>query len=119
MPRPLSRAARRAAFLEQAGALFDRLEGWADAPPHATFAELEAAAREQRPLLLGPALALLINGRTTGMPVPEPACPACGVPMTFEGYRSRTIQGLEGATPLERAYYVCSASCGQTLFPPG
>jgi hypothetical protein len=115
----MSRAARRAAFLAHAGALFDHLEAWSDAHPHATFAEIEAVARQQRPLLLGSTLALLINGRTTGRPVPAPACPACGAAMTFEGYRSRTIQGLEGATPLDRAYYVCAASCGQTLFPPG
>ena len=117
MPRPMSRAQRRAAFLDAAAHLFDELDTWYEQHPDATFEELEAQARPQRRVLMGSTLALLINGRDCGMQLDPPACPACGVPVEFEGYRQRTVIGLEGDTRLERAYYTCPRCTKQTLFP--
>lgn len=75
-------------------------------------------ARQKRRELMGQALAVLINGRDSGL-VEAPCCSQCGSRMHFHEYRSKTIRGLEGETTLERAYYVCPQGCGETFFPPG
>ena len=118
MPRPMSRAQRRAAFLDAAADLFDQLDTWYEQHPDATFEELEAQARPQRRALMGSTFALLINGRDCGMQLAPPPCPRCGTPFEFEGYRKRTVVGLEGDTRLDRAYYTCPRCEKQTLFPP-
>jgi hypothetical protein len=118
MPRPMSRAQRRAAFFDAAAQLFDQLDTWYEQHPDATFEEFEAQARPQRRALMGATLVLLINGRDCGMQLDPPPCPQCGVPCEFEGYRKRTVVGLEGDTRLERAYYTCPRCDKQTLFPP-
>ncbi len=114
----MSRAQRQSAFLESASRLFNQLEDWYEEHPQASFAELESQARQGRRTLMGEALAVLINGRTEGYQFEPPRCPACGQVMKFEGYRPRTIYGLEGDTELSRAYYVCEQCDAQTLFPP-
>lgn len=119
MTRPLSRARRRATFLEAAGQMFDRLEAWYDQHPKASFGEIEAEARRQRRGLMGEGLGILVNGRDTGSQAAAPRCGQCGGEMDFEGYRRWEVHGLEGDTVLERAYYVCPACSGETLFPPG
>ncbi len=119
MPRPMSRAQRRAAFLDAAAQFFDQLEAWYDQHPDATFGDLEAEARRQRRALMGPTLALLINGRDRGLQLDPPACPQCGQPLEFQAYRARTVRGLEGDTRLARAYYTCPRCPQATLFPPG
>ena len=118
MPRPLSRDQRRATFMQAAGQLFDILEDWYDQHPEATFGELEAEARHQRRRLMGSTLALLVNGRDRGLQVAAPTCPHCAQPMEFQGYRARTVVGLEGDTRLERAYYTCPRCPRTTRFPP-
>ncbi len=114
----MSRAQRQSAFVESATRVFNQLEDWYEQHPDASFAELESQARQGRRALMGEALALLINGRTEGYQFEPPSCTACGQAMKFAGYRRRTIYGLEGDTPLSRAYYVCEQCDAQTLFPP-
>lgn len=117
-PGRLSRSERRAAFLAEAGQMFDSLEEWYEQHPTASFGEIEAEARPRRRDLMGKGLAVLINGRDTGYQIAPPLCPACGKPMDFEDYREKTVFGLEGDTALSRAYYVCPRCEGQTLSPP-
>lgn len=119
MVQPMSRAQRRAAFIEKAVQMFEELEVWYDQHPEASFGELEAEARRQRRALMGEALAILINGRDRGLQPEAPPCKRCKQPMEFQEYRGWTIYGLEGDTRLERAYYVCPRCKGETLFPPG
>jgi hypothetical protein len=118
-PQRLSRAQRREAFLKLAGEHFDQLEAWYGEHPEASFGEIEAIAREQRRALMGAALSLLINSQDSGYQLSAPRCAQCGQAMHFEGYRSKTIVGLEGDSVLQRAYYVCPAGHRETLFPPG
>ena len=118
MPRPMSRAHRRTAFLDAAAEFFDEFETWYDQHPDASFEHLEAHARPSRRAFMGTTFALLINGRDCGMQFDPPVCPQCGEPLDFEGYRKRTLVGLEGDTRLERAYYTCVRCPKQTLFPP-
>ena len=115
----MSRAQRRAAFLERAVQMFDVLEDWYEEHPDASFGEIEAEARRQRRELMGQALAILINGRDRGFQLEAPRCKKCEQPMEFQRYRGWTIYGLEGDTRLERAYYVCPDCSGETFFPPG
>jgi len=119
MGRQLSRAQRQERFLQCAAAMFEQLEVWYDAHAEASFGEIEAEARRQRRVLMGAALELLINGRSTGLQVEAPHCAQCGSALCFHEYRRKTIRGLEGNSCLERAYYVCPNGCGETLFPPG
>ena len=119
MARVKSRAQRRAAFIECATRMFDALEEWYEEHPGASFGEIEGEARRRRRELMGEALAILINGREQGVEREPPACEGCGEAMRFEGYRGKTIYGLEGDTRLERAYYVCPRCKGETVFPPG
>ena len=117
--RRLTRAQRRSAFVEAAGRMFDQLEDWCDQHPDASFGEIEVEARQRRRDLMGSGLGVLISGREAGDHSAPPRCPACGQPMMFADYRSRTVYGLEGDTELSRGYSVCSQCAGQTLFPPG
>jgi hypothetical protein len=115
----MSRAQRREAFLVEADRMFDAVEAWYDNHPDASFGEIEEEARVQRRVLMGQALAIMINGRDTGVQVQRPRCAGCGREMEFEDYRDWTVHGLEGDTILERAYYLCPVCEGQGLFPPG
>ena len=64
MTRKLSRESRRAAYMEKAGEMFDRLEGWYDEHLEASFGEIEAESRKQRRELMGEALAGCRRGKT-------------------------------------------------------
>jgi len=78
----LSRAQRRERFLQLAADTFEELEAWYDAHPEASFGEIEAEARQKRRELMGQALAVLINGRDSGL-VEAPCCSQCGSRMHF------------------------------------
>ena len=112
MAHPMSRAQRRAAFLECTVQMSDALEEWYDEHPDASFGEIEAEPPRQRRELMGQALAILINGRDRGFQLEAPPCEKCGQPMEFQRYRPWTIYGLEGDTKLERAYYLCPNCAG-------
>jgi len=96
-----------------------KLEAWYDAHPDASFGEIEQQARQERRELRGEVLAVLINGRETGVRARAPRLDSCGAEMEFKDYRDWTVHGLEGDTHLERGYYVCPQCEGQTTFPPG
>ena len=118
-PRKLSRAQRQAAFLETAQQMYEKLENWYDVHPAASFGEIEMEVRKQRRELMGATIAVLVNGRDSGFQIEAPKCPGCGRKMEFEGYRPWRVNGLEGDSELERAYYVCPECSGETIFPPG
>jgi hypothetical protein len=118
MPQPKSRTQREAKFMEAARQMYAELEDWYAQHPDASFGEIETEARRRRRELMGQVLKILINERDTGYQLKSPACPSCGQPMKFERYRAWRVNGLEGDTDLERAYYVCPKCKGQTLFPP-
>lgn len=119
MARQMSRQQRKEAFLAAAGETYDALEEWYDAHPEATFGEIEEEARHRRRELMGQALEILVNGRDTGYQVQGVQCVQCGRRMEYKGERfKRTIYSYEGDVSLERAYYVCPACAGQTVFPP-
>ncbi|MCZ7569582.1 MAG: hypothetical protein M5U01_13520 [Ardenticatenaceae bacterium] len=119
MARAMTQEERKRQMLAAANRLVERLEGWYDAHPEATFEEVEAAAREARREMMGAVLGVMINGRDTGLQAEAPRCPRCQGGLRFKGYRRKRIIGLEGDTTLERAYYVCPDCKGETFFPPG
>lgn len=118
MTRTMSRSQREEAFVEKARELFYELEEWYDQHPEATFGELELKARQSRRKMMGKGLELLVNGRDTGQQAQRPTCSECEQPMSFKGHRPKWVQGLEGESQLERAYYVCPDCNGETIFPP-
>ncbi len=115
----MSRAARKAAFMEQAEEMFEELESWYDQNQIATFEEIETRARQARRKMMGESLGIMINGRDVGKTKEAPECAKCNQSMEFKDYRLKTMYGLEGETQLERAYYVCKVCEKQTFFPPG
>ena len=114
-----SRSQRKAAFLQAASEMHERLEAWYDVHPAATFEEIEQELRQQRRALMGGTLATLIVGRDSRYQPSASACRPCQQPMTFVAYRRWTVKGLEGATVLERADYVCPACAGAAFSPSG
>ena len=114
-----SRAQRREQFIKRAGEMYEALEDWYDTHPQAAFGEIEQQARDQRRRLMGETLGILINQRAHAVEVTPPVCPKCGSVMKLHERRGKTVHGLEGPTRVERSYYVCSAGCGETTFPPG
>ena len=119
MTRPMTRQARKAAFMKEAEAMFEELEGWYDQNPEASFEEIEKQARQARRKMMGETLGIIINGRDVGKTEVAPKCEKCRGKMTFKDYRGKKLYGLEGETELERAYYVCERCEKQTIFPPG
>lgn len=119
MTRPMSRELRCETADREASRVYRELEAWRDAHPDATYDEIEQEVRKRRPELMSTFITLLINGRTTGMQPEAPRCPECGCEMSFEGYRTWRVRGLEGETVLERAYYRCLKCKRQGFFPPG
>lgn len=115
----MSRELRCETADREAAKLYRELEAWRDAHPDATYDEIEQEVRRRRPGLMGTFIELLVNGRTTGMQAEAPRCPRCGREMSFEGYRTWRVRGLEGEATLERAYYRCLSCKGQGFFPPG
>jgi ssDNA-binding Zn-finger/Zn-ribbon topoisomerase 1 len=116
----MTRKERREAFLAAADEAFEELEAWYDTHPEATFGEIEEEARKKRRELMGKALEIVVNGRDSGYRIEGVECAKCGREMEYKGERfERTIYGLEGDIPLERAYYVCPECEGETVFPPG
>ncbi len=71
----VSHAQRREKFLGLAAQAYDELETWYDQHPDATFAEIEAKAREVRQALMGRGLEILINRRS---PSVRHAASRCG-----------------------------------------
>ena len=118
MTRPMSRTARKVAFMEHAAEMFEELENWYDENKTATFEEIETRARQARRKMMGESLGIMINGRDVGKTKEAPACAECNQSMEFKDYRPKTVNGLEGGTRLERAYYTCGVCEKQTLFPP-
>ena len=119
MPGNKSRKARRESFLAKAAEMYDELEGWYESHPETSWGEIEAAARQRRRELMGSALSELVNGRESGYQLEKIKCQGCGEELKFEGYRGKTIVGLEGDSRLERAYYRCPKCGTGGLFPPG
>ncbi len=119
MTRPMSRAARKAAFMKQAEEMFEELENWYDQNQAATFEEIETRARQARRKMMGESLGIMINGRDVGKTEEAPKCKKCNQALEFKDYRPKMVYGLEGETELERAYYVCQVCEKQTFFPPG
>lgn len=118
MTRPISRANRKAKFMKQAETLFEELENWYDQNEAASFEEIENRARQARRKMMGETLGIMINGRDVGKTKKAPKCDQCQEAMVFKDYRTKRVNGLEGETQLERAYYVCKVCEKQTFFPP-
>ncbi len=105
-------------FVEAARTSYRRLKEWERQHPDATLGEIEQRTREERRLLMGQLLPLLLAERARDNPRARPHCPKCGKRMTLQGDRSVPVETLEGRMTLSRPYYYCR-SCRERLFPPG
>lgn len=116
MPRSLPRAR----WLAETAERFAALEGWRQAHPTATWAEIEAAVEAQ----LGPLRAQVLSetamaSDATDLGGARRVCPDCGERLQGAGTRRRRLRGeQDAAIELTRHYARCPA-CGAGLFPPG
>jgi hypothetical protein len=105
--------------------IFQDLDPWRRAHPHATFAEIEAAVEEHiealRAALIAQELALRAAAEAAEAAggTDHPRCPTCDEPVQARGTRERTVT-VRGNLPvrIRRRYVVCPA-CGTGHFPPG
>ncbi|MFC1878453.1 alpha/beta fold hydrolase [Chloroflexota bacterium] len=111
-PEPRSPAEKKAALMESAEALFDRLLEWHQDTQRPTLAQVEELVLEAR-RQLGIDMATVLLEDIYGAPAAvTPTCPKCGGEMHYAGQQVQTIESrLE---PLEMAlgYYQCAA-CGK------
>jgi YgiT-type zinc finger domain-containing protein len=107
----------KAAFLQEAEAMYEEMVAWREKHPEASFDEIAAQVTPRRRKLMGGLLQGLARQHGDGRYV-EVACPQCGEGMAASGRRRREVLHSEGETRLERAYHHCPA-CGRGLFPPG
>jgi hypothetical protein len=105
-------------FVEAARTSFRRLKEWERQHPDATLGEIEQKTREERRLLMGQLIPLLLADRRRDDLQARPRCPKCGKRMTLHDDRSVPVETLEGRISLDRPYYYCR-SCHEGLFPPG
>ena len=105
-------------FVDAARACYRRLKGWERQRPTATLGELELKTREERRLLMGQLIPLLLAERKRDDLQARPRCSKCQKRMTLQDDGSVPVETLEGRITLERPYYYCR-SCHEGLFPPG
>src|SRR5207244_3930660 len=114
-----SREQREAAFLDRATQMLEHVEDWYDAHSDARFANIEEEARQERRVLMGDVLPVLVNRRDTGQQAEPPRCPGCAQPLRFAGHRPKQVRHLDGESTFERAYYVGPTCRDHTFFPSG
>ena len=105
-------------FVDAARTSYRRLKDWERHHPDATLGEIEQKTREERRLLMGQLIPLLLADRRRDDPAARPRCPKCGKRMTLHDDGSVPVETLEAHITLERPYYYCR-SCHEGLFPPG
>ena len=105
-------------FVDAARTSYRRLKEWERQHPEATLGEIEQKTREERRLLMGQLIPLLLADRRRDDLQARPRCPKCGKRMTLQDDGSVPVETLEGRITLERPYYYCR-SCHEGLFPPG
>jgi hypothetical protein len=104
-------------FVDAARTSYRRLKEWERQHPTATLGEIEQKTREERRLLMGQLIPLLLADRRRDDPKARPRCPKCGKRMTLQDDASVPVETLEGRITLGRPYYYCR-SCHEGLFPP-
>ena len=104
-------------FVQAARLSYRRLKAWERQHPQATLGEIEQQTREERRLLMGQLLPLLLADRRRADRRTRPRCPTCGKRMTFQDDGSAPVETIEGRMTWDRPYYYCR-SCHEGLFPP-
>jgi hypothetical protein len=114
----LTASEAREEFLARAGELWDEFDAWYEANPDATFDEIDEHLGQRRRAVLGELLELRLRQDDLGATPQAPLCRKCGEVMEFKGYLPKSVQGLDIAAEISRAYFHCPA-CKEGIFPPG
>lgn len=108
---------QRAAFLEQAGKMYDELREWRAEHKEASFDELVSAVRPKRRELVGELLEMLALQHGNGAVAEGKECEECGERMVDKGELERMALHGEGDSVLKRIHYYCPR-CRNGFFPP-
>jgi len=104
------------AFLAEAARIYDEMVRWNEENTEGSVEELESFLREKRLALTRHLLRDALELRTQKQSLDSPTCPSCGLKMTYEETRARSIETLEGGVKIKRPYYSCRA-CGEWIYP--
>jgi len=107
---------QRAAFLEQAGKMYDELREWRAEHKEASFDELVSAVRPKRRELVGELLEMLALQHGNGAVAEGKECEECGERMVDKGELERIALHGEGDSVLKRIHYYCPR-CRNGFFP--
>lgn len=103
-------------FGEKAEGMYERVRGWREEHPEASFDEIARVMGEERKQLMGGLLSELAKGYRR-MEAPE-YCRECGGRMEAKGEKRRGVLHREGEAKIEREHYYCPG-CEGGIFPPG
>jgi hypothetical protein len=108
----------KAAFVQEAAAMYEELMAWRAGHPQASFDEIAGQVTVKRQALMGELLRGLAEQPGRGTVVVERTCPQCGGPLHYKGEKPRTVLHAEGSAVLRRGYHHCD-QCGHGFFPSG
>ena len=113
-----SREELKAAFIEEAEGLFDKLMEWEEQTEKPNLTQIEEIVLELRKRF-GEQLAQKVMLRQAErQPAERVPCPECGGEMENKGMKDHQVETQIGNLKIERDYYYCP-KCKQGIFPPG
>lgn len=103
-------------FLTEAARIYDEMVSWNEENTEGSVEELESFLQEKRLALTKHLLRDALELRTQKQALDPPTCPCCGLKMSYEETRARSIETLEGGVKIKRPYYSCR-TCGEWIYP--
>ena len=113
-----SREQLKAAYLQEAEALFDELMEWDEETREPDLTQIEEKILELRKRFGERLAQQVIMRQEERQPAARVICPRCGGEMDPKGMKGNRIETRIGNLEIARDYYYCS-NCKQGFFPPG
>ena len=113
-----SREQLKAAYLQEAEALFDELMEWDEETQEPDLTQIEEKILELRKRFGERLAQQVIMRQEERQPSAKVICPRCGGEMDPKGLKGNRIETRIGNLEIARGYYYCP-HCQQGFFPPG
>ena len=113
-----SREQLKAAYLQEAEALFDELMEWDEETQEPDLTQIEEKILELRKRFGERLAQQVIMRQEERQPSAKVICPRCGGEMDTKGMKGSHIETRIGNLEITRDYYYCP-NCREGFFPPG
>ena len=113
-----SREQLKAAYLQEAEALFDELMEWDEETREPDLTQIEEKILELRKRFGERLAQQVIKRQEKRQPAAKVICPRCSGEMDPKGLKGNRIETRIGNLEIARGYYYCP-HCQQGFFPPG